>query len=708
MQRQLAIPGALNRITEGLLRFSVQRHSRIVFLVLCAAALTRPSRTGAAPLGPPNPRPSPSIVEQGKFVLHKFEQPIGEETYRISRDGDSLETNVDFKFTDRGTPVSLTTTFRSAMDLTPESFEIKGKNSRVTTIDEAIGVQAAQVRLRDRDKWTSVPRPANFFAVAGYAPATMQMLLVRYWTAHGMPADLATLPAGHVRIEPRGTDAVSVAGRDEQLERYTIEGLIWGRETLWLDASRNLVALVTTDAEFDHFEAIREGYESALGAFVARAGTDEMQQLAELPTAISGSRADVLALVGGTLIDGTGHAPLRNATVLIGSGRIIAVGPRRKVKIPRGATKINAHHKFMLPGLWDMHAHFEQVEWGPIYLAAGVTTVRDCGNEFEFITAVRDAISGGKGLGPRLLLAGLVDGSGPLALGVQRVDAPEQAKMWVDRYHGAGFQQIKIYSSVKLDEIRVITNEAHRLGMTVTGHVPEGVNAYEAIEAGQDQINHITYIADIMHRPFPRDATRNVRLSALANLDLNSPEARKAIAFLAAHGTVIDPTLVIFEFETASTAKPTASFEPGVLKVAPELRQQLVDVGPPSPSADLQEKLFRKEVAIVGVLHRAGVPIVAGTDQTVPGYSVYREIELYTQAGLTPMEAIQAATIVPARVMRLDKESGTIEAGKRADLILLTANPLKSIHNIRSVKYVIANGRMYNCADLWRVAGFQP
>jgi imidazolonepropionase-like amidohydrolase len=334
--------------------------------------------------------------------------------------------------------------------------------------------------------------------------------------------------------------------------------------------------------------------------------------------------------------------------------------------------------------------------------------VRDCGNEFEFITAVRDAIANGKGLGPRLLLAGIVDGSGPIALGVQRVDTPEQAKMWVDKYHDAGFQQMKIYSSVKLEEVKVIADEAHRLGMTVTGHVPEGLNAYQTIEAGQDQINHISYIAQIMMPPLPEGAKRADYVRARANLDLGSPEAQKAIAFLVEHGTVVDDTLVIFEFGTASTAKPPASFEPGAAKVAPELAQALLDVGPPSPMAEIQEKAFEKEVAIVGALHKAGVPIVAGTDQTVPGHSLHREIELYVQAGFTPMEAIQAATLVPARVMGLDGELGTVEPGKRADLILVEGNPLESIHNIRNVKSVVTNGAVYNCADLWRSVGFKP
>jgi imidazolonepropionase-like amidohydrolase len=649
------------------------------------------------------------IVEQGKFTLHKFEQAIGQENYEISRDGDSVVVKMDFKFTDRGTPVPLTATFRGAQDLTPQAFEIKGQTARPVSIDEAITVDAGRVQFRTRAKQSDSAAPTGpFFTIRGYAPTTMQMLMVRYWATHGSPAPLRTLPSGSVKVEPRGRDTVRVGTKDEKLDRFTIEGLIWGRETLWFDANRKLVAAVTTDAEFDHFEAIRDGYESALSDFVGRAGADGMSAIAEVSKGISGSRASTIAIVGGTLIDGTGAAPIADAAVVIRKGRILAVGPRSKVRIPKHANIVDAHGKTILPGLWDMHAHFEQVEWGPIYLAAGVTTVRDCGNEIEFITAVRDAIAKGRGLGPRLLLAGIVDGTGMLTIGVERVDTPEQARMWTDRYHAAGFQQMKIYSSVKLEELKIVADEAHRLGMTVTGHVPEGLNAYQTIEAGQDQINHIEFIADIMHSPYPSEMSRIEKMKATANLDLDSADAQKALLFLKEHHTVVDPTMALFEFYTATTAKPPATFEPGVNKVAPELAEQLTDVAPPTERSEIGEKVFEKELAIVGALHRAGIPVVAGTDQTVPGHSLHREIELYVQAGFTPLEAIQAATIVPARAMGLDKESGTIENAKRGDLILVNGNPLDDIHNIRNVEYVITGGTIYHTAELWQSVGFKP
>ena len=233
----------------------------------------------------PTASSSPEVIEHGKFVLHKFEQPIGEETFDTTREARSLVTKVSFKFVDRGTAVPLTATFRSSDDLTPEAFEIKGKSARPTQIDEAVEIQGDKIRVRNREKWTEDARPKQFFAIAGYAPATMQMLMVRYWASHGAPAELETFPAGRVKIEPSGHDTVTIGGKEEALDRYTIEGLIWGRQTLWFDSKRNLAAAVTIDAEFDHFEAIRDGYESALGKFVGIAGTDG-----------AGKRADVVIL----------------------------------------------------------------------------------------------------------------------------------------------------------------------------------------------------------------------------------------------------------------------------------------------------------------------------------------------------------------------------------------------------------------------------
>ena len=142
--------------------------------------------------------------------------------------------------------------------------------------------------------------------------------------------------------------------------------------------------------------------------------------------------------------------------------------------------------------------------------------------------------------------------------------------------------------------------------------------------------------------------------------------------------------------------------------MAPALATQLRNVGPGEVGADLGEARFAASLKAVAALHRAGVPIVVGTDQTVPGHSVHREMELYVEAGFTPLEALQAATLVPAKAMGVDQETGTIEPGKRADLVILGANPLENISNIRRTEKVVQAGVVYDCAALWRSVGFQP
>jgi imidazolonepropionase-like amidohydrolase len=675
---------------------------RLAALCAVLALLLLPSAARAnAHTGHRQSAPGAGAIESGKFRLHKFEQAIGEESYEVSRDGDSLVIKSTFQFTDRGSRVPLEATLRTRQDLTPERYEIKGKTSRLSDIDTTIEISGRTASIREGKDSRQAPLPDRFFTISGYAPVSIQMMMVRYWSSKGLKEGLKTLPGGDVMIEFRGHDAIESGGKQVRLDRYSVSGVIWGRESLWLDSEKRLVAAVTVDAEFDHFEAIREGYEAALPVFVSKAAEDGMASLARLADRISPSRKGALAITNALLIDGTGKAPVAGSTVVVEGDRVTAAGPAAQVNVPKGATIFDAKGKTVMPGLWEMHAHFEQVEWGPIYLAAGATTVRDVGNEFEFMVSVRDAIKSGRGLGPRMLLAGIVDGDSPSALGVIRANTPEEARAVVNRYKNAGFDQIKIYSSVKPDVLAAITAEAHRLGLTVTGHIPQGMNAIQAVELGLDQINHIQYIPAIM---LPKDR----QPGAPPAVNLESDEAKQAIRFLKEHGTVIDPTIALMEMITHSKDVPASTFEPGVSKVARELAGPLNNMGVPPAAADRARATFEQWMAVLGALHRAGIPIVAGTDQTVPGHSLHREIELYVKAGFTPMEAIQAATVVPARVMKMDKEVGTIEAGKRADLIIVEGNPLESISNIRNVRFVVAGGRMYNCAELWQSVGFKP
>jgi imidazolonepropionase-like amidohydrolase len=594
----------------------------------------------------------------------------------------------------------LKASFRSALDYTPQMFTISGSTSRFSTIDESVTLDARTAHIRSGKSSHDATTPELFFTIAGYSPVALQETLVRYWRMHHEPARIAILPAGNIEISDRGSESFDIQGTHVVLERYSVRGLVWGLETLWMDHDNNLAAVVTRDAEFDHFEAVREAYESGLTEFVASAARDQMAELAGLKQQLSGVRTGTLAFIGARLIDGIAETPLANATVVTRDGKIVASGPSSSVHVPDGAQRIDATGKYIIPGLWDMHAHYEQVEWGSIYLAAGVTTVRDVGNEFEFITAVRDKVNSGAGLGPHMLLAGVVDGDGPIALGINRVNSPEDAAKWVRKYHDAGFQQMKLYSSLKADNVKAVCADAHALGMTVTGHIPEGMTIYDGVADGMDQVNHVSYLMQALLPAGAQNMSYPERMKAAGAVDPSSDASKRLISFLKQHGTVIDDTAALFELGLRSADQPVSTIEPGIANVAPELREQL-DYGEVPPNEAVGAKLYvHHMLEMIGALHRAGITIVAGTDQAVPGYSVYREIELYVQAGFTPLEALQAATIVPARVMKVDSETGTVESGKRADFDILDANPLDNIHNIRSVRWVVSNGTLYDPAPL--------
>jgi len=647
--------------------------------------------------------------ESGKFRFYETKELRGEETYQITQSPNgelTVQAKTDLPFAQQEKNPLLNLTLRTSKDLTPLSFSIKGPTLLEIEEDTSISVQGTTANFLDRGQNKSVQVSANFFTMSGCLPLTLEMMLVRYWLAHGRPRSIPLLPAGEAFVELRGKDVVTISGRPVELTRYHLRGKNWragwARQTLWLDGENRLVAAINLGSEIEsNLYAFREGYESSTTFFLERAVNDAIERLTQLANDLSPKGSSSLALVGGTLIDATGKPPVPNAVVLIQGDRIVAAGPRSSVTIPTGARIVDVTGKFLLPGLWDMHAHLYQTEFGPTYLAAGITSARDVGNDIETATALRDAAKEKRGLGPRLLLAGYIDGKNEGKTFDVQVETAEEAQAAVRRYKNAGYEQIKIRDAVKLETLKAICAEAHRLGMTVTGHVPEGLNAYQAVEAGMDQISHLSYVETAF---FPKLEHNGLE----GSINLNGRNTVKALKFFKDHGTVVDATDAVIELMLRPMNVPIESFEPGLSKVPAELTVQINKKGESAAQGEALRMVMDVLLKITGALHRAGVPIVAGTDVGVPGHTLHRELELYVKAGFTPLEAIQAATIVPARVMKLDQEVGTIESGKRADLLIVDANPLDNISNIRKGRFVVTQGRLFDCAKLWESVGFKP
>jgi hypothetical protein len=360
-----------------------------------------------------------------------------------------------------------------------------------------------------------------------------------------------------------------------------------------------------------------------------------------------------------------------------------------------------------------MHTHLSE-DQGILHLAAGVTTVRDMANDTDKLLDLRKRWDSGETIGPRVLMAGFIDGPGPYA-GPSKVlvDTEEQALAAVDNYAKLGYVQIKLYSSLDPKLVPAIAKRTHELGLRLSGHIPNGMTAEQAVREGFDGIQHVNFLF-LNFLPPEIDTRTPARFTEVAKhaaeLDLNSERVRRFIALLKEHGTVSDPTLVAFE--GMFTGRPD-QLDPSLAPVADRFPAQVrraVFGGGLNPPADLVQRYrdsFRAMQNMVRALHDAGVTIVAGTD-ALAGFCYHRELELYVDAGIPAPDVLRIATLGAARVMKRDGERGSVAAGKLADMILVDGDPTRNISDIRRVVLTVKDGTVYDPAKLYAAIGVKP
>ncbi|HUR19177.1 MAG TPA: amidohydrolase family protein [Vicinamibacterales bacterium] len=638
----------------------------------------------------PGAQTTPSATRIQLFLI---ERPVGFETATsvTTRDGHSLTSEVEL--VDRGTRLQLSASLETWGDGTARHFRAAGKSYRFVNVDAEVTAAGTRARVMSMGETSEVALPPAWFPARSWAPVAARAALIDYWEKHKRPAGIALLPGdadSRIVVTFRGDEEIQVGGKAVKLRRYSVDGVVWGRETVWVDAQGAFAALVTR-IHILPFEAVREDLASALPALQASSVRDRMTDLAGFASVTTPMASGAYALSGARLITGDDVPAIDDGVVIVRDGRIAAVGPRSSVQLPQGMRVIDLKGATIIPGLIDMHAHASQIEWAPAYLAAGVTTFRDMGGEAAFLAAFRNEIASGRGLGPRVELAGLVDGPGDGGFGTVVASTPAEGRAVVDRYHALGFSQMKLYSLVQPDVVAAITGRAHELKMPVTGHVPTALGLEKAVLAGMDQVAHLS----VRGQP-------------------GTPDTDRVIALLADRHVVIDPTQAWGEITGRPRDVRPETFEPGIAQAPYPLAANYRSVlnnprpAPTPPPAGTPATPATPRGSILKVLHDKGVPIVAGTDGALPGFSLLREVELYVQAGFTPLQAIQAATSVSARALNLGNTIGTIAIGKRADLVALDADPLANISAIRRTRFVVTNGKMYDPGALWRLAGFRP
>ncbi|HUF68833.1 MAG TPA: amidohydrolase family protein [Longimicrobiales bacterium] len=401
-------------------------------------------------------------------------------------------------------------------------------------------------------------------------------------------------------------------------------------------------------------------------------------------------------------------------TVVVYGNRIASIRPAMPDDDDAGVS-IDGGGGTLIPGLHDMHSHLSG--WSALlYLAAGVTTVRDLGNDNTRLLDLTRRIETGQLAGPRTVRAGLLEGrsehsvrTGVIAESLE--DALAQVRWYADR----GYRQIKIYNSMNPDWVRPIAAEAHRLGLRVSGHVPAFMSPDRAIEDGYDEINHINQLMLGWLLTPDEDTRTTLRLTALGErgytLDLSGERVLRTLELLRSRGVALDTTAVILErlmLSRAGRVTPADAPYFDHVPVGYQRSRKRSFVAFESPAQDqAYVDSFARLMEVIGLLHREGIRLLPGTDDGT-GFTVHRELELYVQAGIPPAEVLRMATLDCARYLGQDGERGSIEPGKLADFVLIDGDPVRDISAVRRARMVVKDGAIYFPSELYEVVGVRP
>jgi len=439
-------------------------------------------------------------------------------------------------------------------------------------------------------------------------------------------------------------------------------------------------------------------------------------------TAQHWSLEDTLVLTEVNVVDVHSGEIHSDQIVIIVKNRITTVGPRKQVRYPRNAPTINGRGAYLIPGLWDMHVHLVFGDWFPLaqqislplFVANGVTGVRDMGSELETVQAWRNEIEAGRLIGPRIMTSGaMLDGPKPRFPSSIAIATPEDGRRAVDNQKHAGVDFIKLQSLIPRDAVFAIADEARKQEIPFEGHVPDSVRASEMAEAGMHSFEHLIGIfegSSPLEDEFLKGDKTETRF--LASYD---PARAAALAgLLAKNQTWQCPTLVwerggnlidVTDFSKDTRAKYVPAYwkDHTWKKFTEQIEAEFN-----TDDLETRKKFLEKELEIVQLLHKAGVPFLAGTDTPpgvyiFPGFSLHEELQRFVAAGFTPLEALQTATLNPARFFYMEDQLGAIESGKFADLVFLDANPLEDIRNTQKVSGVILNGRFFSRNDLQKM-----
>ena len=665
-------------------------------LAFCCALLLVPSALAAETLK------YVALVDGGKKA--------GEQTVTTGDDG---VTRVDFIFKDNGRGPELKEEYRLAPDGTFQQYQVKGVSTFGAPVDETF------TRDGDRGQWKSTSDAGThtftgtaLYTPLGGTPASTSVAL----------AALAKRPDGKLPLVPSGMltqrkiASVDIRSGDQSrtVDLLALTGIGFTPSFVWVtrDAEPRMFAYIYPG----FLQLIEDGWQGTANTLEARQKIAEREALVAMQQRLAHPLPGTTLIRNARVFDSEKAVLGAAADVVVRDGKILSVSPVSPVGQSRVAADnvVDAGNRVLLPGLYDMHVHAGSWEGG-LHLAAGVTSTRDMGNDNATLQQLMAEEKAGTLMHPRVIPAGYIEGQSPhSSQGGFVVKDLAGAKQAIDWYADHGYPQIKIYNSFPKEILRDTTAYAHQRGLRVSGHVPAFLRAQDVVEQGYDEIQHINQVM-LNFFVTPETDTRTLaRFYLVADktdgLDFDSKPVQDFIAELAKKQIVIDPTLATFEF----IHQREGQLSPIVADVADHLppdvqrsrRAAEMDIKDDETGARYKRS-FDKLVEFTGRMYRAGVPIVAGTDE-LPGFTLQRELELYVQAGLTPSQVLQVATWNGAKYTRTLEDAGSITPGKRADLVLVDGDPTANIADVRKLALVIKGGQAYYPAEIHEALGIAP
>lgn len=515
------------------------------------------------------------------------------------------------------------------------------------------------------------------------------------------------LPSGEARASKLTTLEVGSGANRRTVTLWGVTGVTTSPMPIWTDANGKFFALLYAIGWLPDVHAL------------------EMQRMQDAQAQAMATQAPVIARLAKTpmgpvaftnvrMFDADGLRFLTDQTVVVEGAKIVAVGPSASVAPPAGAQIIRGEGMTLVPGLWDCHMHVGDDYTGPQELSMGVTSIRDPGGNDKLTMDRRVRRAAGQLLFPHVYASSLIDGKGPYTAQEANVATSQaEAIALVRKAKENGFIGVKFYGTLDPAWLPAAAAEAHRLDLHVHGHIPHGIRPMQAITSGYDEITHINWVMmeAMPARILPED-NGILRFEGpgryAKDVDLDGPELSSIVAEMAKRHIYADPTMVAFQgIYVPDNGELSPAYAPFVGTLPPATERGF-RIGGFAVPKDLTRADYRaswaKMVGLLGRMHKAGVPIVAGTDGT--GIEIVNELEIYRDAGLTAAEALAAATIVPARLVGQDKQTGSIAVGKTADLVLVEGDPSQRIGDLRQTRVVMLDGKLLDPDELRRAAGF--